>query len=110
MRRIRMAGMLQRVLTGCKLVVGWLRGGGACFVGTTWAFVPASRQACLSGLNALAVMAMMGMVRPSGFLPRRISRVASRPFIAGICTSMRMASNCLGSTCANALSSVRPSG
>ena len=110
MRRIRMAGMLQRVLAGCKLVAGWLRGGGACFVGTTGAFMPASRQACLSGLNALVVMAMMGMVRPSGFLPRRVSRVASRPFIAGICTSMRMAANCLGSTCANASSSVRPSG
>nr|WP_302717417.1 hypothetical protein [uncultured Senegalimassilia sp.] len=64
----------------------------------------------MSELNALAVMAMMGMVRPSGFLPRRISRVASRPFIAGICTFMRMASNRPGSTCANASSSVRPSG
>lgn len=102
-------GQLGKVM-GCKLAVGWFRGGGACFVGTTWAFMPASRQACLSELNALAVMAMMGMVRPGGFLPRRISHVASRPFIAGICASMRMASNCLGFTCANASSSVRPSG
>lgn len=43
-----------------------------------WLFMPASRDACTSSAKALAVIAMMGMVRPSGRPSRlRIARVAS---------------------------------
>ena len=38
--------------------------------------MPASRLFLTSSAKALAVMAMMGMVRPSGFAPLRIVRVA----------------------------------
>ena len=44
-------------------------------------------------------MARMGIVLPSGFLPLRMARVASRPFITGICMSIRIMSQspgCIG--------------
>ena len=60
LRRIRMAGMLQRVLAGCKLVVGWLRGGGACFVGTTWAFMGV-RHVCQKLASRLVRRVRLGL-------------------------------------------------
>lgn len=48
-----------------------------------WAFMPASRQLWTSSAKAFAVMAMMGIVCPSGFLLRRMARAASSPFMTG---------------------------
>ena len=54
--------------------------------------MPASRLCCISSKNAFAVMARMGMVLPSGLEPLRMARVTSRPFMTGICTSIRIMS------------------
>ena len=43
----------------------------------TWAFIPAARLFCTSSEKALAIIAMIGMVRPSRFLLLRIAFVAS---------------------------------
>ena len=58
----------------------------------TWVFIPAARAAEISSLKALAVVAMMGIVRASGCSEARICLVASCPSITGICTSIRIAS------------------
>ena len=49
--------------------------------------LPASMQRCWSSGIALAVRVMIGSFLQSGFL--RISRVAVRPSMTGIITSMR---------------------
>ena len=51
--------------------------------------MPAARHLSFSPLMALAVRAMMGVVRPS--LLAQV-RVASKPSITGICTSIRIRS------------------
>ena len=58
-----------------------------------WAFIPASRVRFCSSAKASAVMAMMGTAAASGRPRARMALVASMPFITGIRTSMRMASN-----------------
>ena len=44
---------------------------------STWASMPASRDACRSSANAFAVMATMRTVRASGWPPARMARVAA---------------------------------
>ena len=55
-------------------------------------FTPASPLRWMSSEKALAVMAMMGTVLASGRSMARMRRVASRPSISGIITSIRITS------------------
>ena len=57
-----------------------------------WALRPACRLRCTSSSKALAVSAMMGISRASCRSIARMVRVASRPSISGILTSIRIAS------------------
>ena len=56
-------------------------------------FIPASSDACTSSANALAVIAMIGIVFPSGRSSSDLmALVASYPFISGIIMSIRITS------------------
>ena len=57
-----------------------------------WPFMPASLALTMSSEKASAVIATIGTVRASARSIRRICRVASYPFIVGICTSIRIRS------------------
>ena len=71
--------------------------------------MPASRHFCASSAKALAVVAMMGTLAASGRSSERMARVASKPFITGIITSMRMASKSPGSLFSNSSTATEPS-
>lgn len=56
-----------------------------------WLFIPADKAETTSSWKALAVMAMMGMVRASALLRWRMLAAAVRPSIRGMRMSIRMA-------------------
>ena len=56
------------------------------------AFIPACRDCFTSSSKALAVRAMIGMLFASGLSRARIVRVAYKPSMTGMRTSMRIAS------------------
>ena len=58
----------------------------------TCPFIPAFRHSVTFSENASAVTAIIGIDEAHESLRLRIALVASRPFISGICTSIRIRS------------------
>lgn len=71
--------------------------------------MPASKHAFASSSNALAVIAMMGIVFASARASARIARVALTPSMLGIIISIKMPAYVPGTWLSNSSSAFRPS-
>ncbi len=73
-----------------------------------WSFMPDASASATFSAKASAVMAMMGIVPACGWDEPRIARVASCPFITGICTSISMAAYVPSADASNLSTASRP--